>query len=785
MKWIGTVADKALLVKFFQLQNPAVAALWWNLTLGQFPNPEQCSVLLHVGLEVREGEWFRNRVDTNFLSLCIKSGQNGLAERIVDIWASKPVLRDAYRNQPFGAQPHQFNWEENQCLQFVQLLAEVRKRDCISSKDFEFHLYTFITELHNHQVSCVRWILDASAKGVPGFEWIPAHVQELGRCLPRQHLPCLSSEIWASFRFAEIPCLVRWIQNGGWIECLTMVWTLYDAARNGKQTLQRQILSMFSHSSQKREISLELVLSVAVDMADIETMRTLLEYGVSPNTDLLCPEPAPPNMSTWTLDALSRAAQKFNVEILALLINHGADIERKRPLALQGLLKQTASQIALSDPPPSFRQDIVLSWATIMFLLEPHGSGLEEGTMPNIPMDPFTLLSLMVYLERLEEWQIITSHQYVKLFMRLFPIDTVRNAIRAGCSAMAMNALLSSGLSINPNGRDQGRTMLHDVLVTPYKDRHRIVEILLQHGADPALDSNGLTTLEATLRGSLTIGWRFTRLEYQDGWRPFLDQSLALLQTLLRLGAQVPARKSRLFALLIAHQAPLSTIQQIMGIGPQSTPFGAEYSRVLVFAIGWGQFEIAEWMIEHGVDVNAGTHRGRNALQTACHEAPIPFIRLLIQKGANIEGSSKDWGETPLQVAASTGCTETAGLLLSHNANVNAPGKRGQWDELPMNALEWAASHGQLDMVKFLVDCGAHSSWQNLTKFDGAFFHGRAYLGVIKFLEYHTGCSYSQVMSSTKVKFPSLMDAPRFGYPPPSELGEEDWQAEPWAQRMN
>ena len=67
---------------------------------------------------------------------------------------------------------------------------------------------------------------------------------------------------------------------------------------------------------------LEGVLSEAVGMENTKTVRTLLEFGVSPDTNLLYNEPAP-LVSGRRLDALSRAARKISIGVIALLVRHG------------------------------------------------------------------------------------------------------------------------------------------------------------------------------------------------------------------------------------------------------------------------------------------------------------------------------------------------------------------------------------------------------------------------------------------------------------------------------
>ncbi|KAI1263222.1 hypothetical protein F5Y18DRAFT_395039 [Xylariaceae sp. FL1019] len=94
----------------------------------------------------------------------------------------------------------------------------------------------------------------------------------------------------------------------------------------------------------------------------------------------------------------------------------------------------------------------------------------------------------------------------------------------------------------------------------------------------------------------------------------------------------------------------------------------------------------------------------RTPLQQAAEEDNMPSIRLLIEKGANINAPAAwEWGATALQLAAINGNLHIARFLLAHGANINAPGARNSG----RTALEGASEHGRLDMVQLLLDHGA------------------------------------------------------------------------------
>ena len=62
--------------------------------------------------------------------------------------------------------------------------------------------------------------------------------------------------------------------------------------------------------------------------------------------------------------------------------------------------------------------------------------------------------------------------------------------------------------------------------------------------------------------------------------------------------------------------------------------------------------------MQRGVSVNTATAKdGRTPLYVACEHGSVPVVKLLLEKGANIEAKRKD-GTTPLIVAAYFGRAE-------------------------------------------------------------------------------------------------------------------------------
>uniref|UniRef100_A0A183C3I5 ANK_REP_REGION domain-containing protein n=1 Tax=Globodera pallida TaxID=36090 RepID=A0A183C3I5_GLOPA len=165
----------------------------------------------------------------------------------------------------------------------------------------------------------------------------------------------------------------------------------------------------------------------------------------------------------------------------------------------------------------------------------------------------------------------------------------------------------------------------------------------------------------------------------------------------------------------------------------------------LMLAAMNGHEEATRLLLENGSDINAQIETNKNtALTLACFQGRTEVTRLLIQYGANVEHRAKtgltplmeaanggyvDVGtillqahadvntspvptsrDTALTIAADKGHAAFVGLLLRHEAQINARNKKG------CTAIWLACNNGHLDTVHVLVDYKADNEAQDNRK---------------------------------------------------------------------
>ncbi|KAH8763551.1 ankyrin repeat-containing domain protein [Diaporthe sp. PMI_573] len=125
-----------------------------------------------------------------------------------------------------------------------------------------------------------------------------------------------------------------------------------------------------------------------------------------------------------------------------------------------------------------------------------------------------------------------------------------------------------------------------------------------------------------------------------------------------------------------------------------------------------GEERIIRYLLEKGADVNcpARSSCGVTPLQAICfacdlrRTTKIEIVKLFLEHGANVNAAPAwNLGLSALQAAAFVGDLEVAKLLVSRDADVNAPAcKYGGG-----TALALAARQGHKAMVRYLLEVGA------------------------------------------------------------------------------
>ncbi|MEJ1517900.1 ankyrin repeat domain-containing protein [Bacillus cereus] len=132
------------------------------------------------------------------------------------------------------------------------------------------------------------------------------------------------------------------------------------------------------------------------------------------------------------------------------------------------------------------------------------------------------------------------------------------------------------------------------------------------------------------------------------------------------------------------------------GFDPNVDAIFGSHDRPIILASQKRNLSIVKLLIEHGADVNVINSKQFSPLRNAIFYKNLEMVRYLINKGADV--NTKTIFGKALRMALILKEENIAKLLIEHGAfilNISNEGK---------SALHIAASNGQLDMLKYLVD---------------------------------------------------------------------------------
>jgi ankyrin repeat protein len=221
-----------------------------------------------------------------------------------------------------------------------------------------------------------------------------------------------------------------------------------------------------------------------------------------------------------------------------------------------------------------------------------------------------------------------------------------------------------------------------------------------------------------------------------------------------------------------AGKSSLDVVKRLVDLGGDvnySAPDGSNAMNSAVYNPTSSLYEIVEYLISLGIDLDGETKYGESPLSVASHRGKFDIVRLLLDAGADparlgwnplmhavVFGSLSDcrailwspkvpledrdrlWQRTAFLLATQVGDTEKAALLLAAGADADARGRCGKTalmhaaemnhvpmveclvingadidavDEFETTALIIAAEHGAADGVRALLKAGADINW--------------------------------------------------------------------------
>ncbi|CAH0050248.1 unnamed protein product [Clonostachys solani] len=373
---------------------------------------------------------------------------------------------------------------------------------------------------------------------------------------------------------------------------------------------------------------------------NIEIARMLLVKNAEVNAF----EPA----SGW--NALMAAASSGHLELVELLLNHGADIN------LQG--KGGSSPLGIAARQGNEK---------IIDLL------LDRGATVGFPIIKAAILGDQV---QIAEELIRIGSGYDRQDEAMGEI--LQLACLQGFKSLAQ-ALIQNGANVNFSDWNRHGSVLQ---ASAQQDNEEIVQMLIDNGAYINYASG---TLGTALHVAINNG----------------HENIVML--LINHGADVNIEGGNYCSTLQAASfyGYEDIVRLLVDHGADVNSKGGWHGSALQTASSFGYENIAVLLINHGAHVNSEGGEFATALQAASYSGHESIVRLLIDHGANIDSQGGEYGSA-LIAASKQGHDGIVQTLIAAGADVNIDGG-SQFG----TALQRASGKGHLQIVQKLLDAGA------------------------------------------------------------------------------
>jgi ankyrin repeat protein len=353
------------------------------------------------------------------------------------------------------------------------------------------------------------------------------------------------------------------------------------------------------------------------------------------------------------LTPLHAAVTKGNVDVVVLLLEHGADVAMNR----QGLT-------------PLYEASRIGNLDVMSLLLDRHA---DVNTHDENGYTPLYLASLK---GQLEVAQVLLRHGAAVDIVAIDGWTPLISASRNG-HADIVRLLLQNGASVDSRDNN-GWTPLLSASRYGHPD---VVRFLLQNGASvDSRNNDGCTSL------MLASG----------------DDHLDVIHLLLRYGASVDSRDNNGWTPLSSasqYEHP-DVVRLLLQNGANVDSCNNEGWTPLTFASGRGRLDIVHLLLQNGANVDSRDNYGWTPIMSASRYGHPDIVRSLLRNGANVD-SRDNSGWTPLLSASQYEHPDVARLLLQNGASVKSRNDYGR------TALAIASQNGHLDIVRLLLQSGA------------------------------------------------------------------------------